>query len=208
MRLGRLHVIVGEYGSSDPVELAIAAIAGGAHVIQVRLKEASDREAFAVVSEVVSVCREKSRCCVVDDRVDVALAAEADGVHLGKEDLPIAAVRRVVRKDFIIGATARDPYSARQLESKGATYLGVGPCFETESKEGLPPPLGLEGLAAVCKAVSIPVVAIGGIGAENISAVLGAGAYGVAVISAVAGSADPRGATQRLLKEMMQAVGP
>jgi thiamine-phosphate pyrophosphorylase len=208
VRLGRLHVIVGEYSSRDPRELASQALAGGAHVIQVRLKESSDREAFDVVSDIVSLCREKSRCCLVDDRVDVALAAEADGVHLGEKDLPVAAVRRVAGREFIIGATARDPYTARRLEGKGATYLGVGPCFDTKTKEGLPPPLGLEGLSEVCRAVKIPVIAIGGIGADSVAGVLEAGAYGIAVISAVADAPDPRMATQQLLKEVMQTVGP
>lgn len=208
MQLGRLHVIVGEHASHDPVELAGAALAGGAHVIQVRLKDATDGEAFEVVCEIVAICREKSRRCLVDDRFDVALAAEADGVHLGDQDLPVAAVRRVAGKDFIIGATARDSLSARRLEGKGATYLGVGPCFQTGSKEGLPPPLGREGLRVVCESVGIPVVAIGGIDVDKISDVFRSGAYGIAVMSAVSESPDPRGATQRLLEEIRQAVGP
>ncbi|MER3396496.1 MAG: thiamine phosphate synthase [Acidimicrobiia bacterium] len=208
LKLGRLHVIVGDHTALDPVELASAALAGGAHVIQVRLKNASDREAFAVVSTIVELCRAKSRRCVVDDRVDVALAAEADGVHLGADDLPVPAVRRVAGRDFIIGATARDAHTARRLESQGATYLGVGPCFETKSKAGLPPPIGLAGLAEVCKSVRIPVVAIGGISVENIASVLESGAHGVAVISAVSDASDPKDATQRLLKAIIGWVGP
>ncbi len=201
-------MIVGEDASLDPVELASAATAGGANVIQVRLKKATDRQAFEIVSRVVDICKEKSRSCIVDDRVDVALAAGAHGVHLGEEDLPVAAVRRVCGREFIIGATAREPYAARRLQAKGATYLGVGPCFETSSKGGLPSPIGLDGLAAVCEAVSIPVIAIGGIDASKVSEVLKAGAYGIAVISAVSNSPDPRAATQQLLKEIMQTVGP
>lgn len=206
MRLGRLHVIVGGYGGHDPVALAHAAIDGGAQVIQVRMKGVSDRRLFEVVSVVANLCRAKSRCCIVNDRFDIALAAGADGVHLGAEDLPVAAVRRVVGREFIIGATARDPYVGRQLESKGATYLGVGPCFATSTKEGLPDPLGLEGLSAVAKGVKCPVIAIGGIDASNAAEVLTAGAYGVAVVSAVAGASDPKAATQSLAKAIQAAL--
>ncbi len=208
MRLGRLHVIVGDQGRHDPVELATAAAQGGAHVVQVRLKGSTDREAFSIVSKIVDVCRAKSRTCIVNDRFGVALASEADGVHLGEDDLPVAAVRRVAGRDFIIGATARDPSTARKLESMGATYLGVGPCFETRSKEGLPPPIGLTGIQAVCKAVRIPVIAIGGIGAERVEEVLDSGAYGIAVFAAVAEAPDPRAATKLLLEKIMHTVGP
>ncbi len=208
MRLGRLHVIVGDHGRYDPLELATAAVQGGAHVVQVRLKKASDREAFHLVCRVVEMCRSKSRACIVNDRLDVALASEADGVHLGEDDLPVAAVRRVAGREFIIGATARDPYTARRLEAMGATYLGVGPCFETRSKEGLPEPLGTAGLKEVCAAVRIPVIAIGGIGADKVETVLESGAYGIAVISAVADSPEPRAATKQLVEKIMHTVGP
>jgi len=206
VRLGRLHVIVGEYGGRDPVELAELAIEGGAQVIQVRMKGVSDRRLYEAVAFIADLCKKKSRCCIVNDRFDVALACGADGVHLGQDDLPVAAVRRVVGRHFIIGATARDPHTARQLEAKGATYLGVGPCFETTTKDGLPTPLGVEGLASVAKAVKSPVIEIGGINADNAAEVIRAGAYGVAVVSAVAMAPDPRSATQQILKSIQTVL--
>lgn len=198
-RLGRLHVLV------DSLTLAAAALDGGATTLQVRLKSGPDAIRFRLVSAIAERCRSAGATCLVNDRVDLAVAAGADGVHLGADDLPIGAARRVAPASAIVGGTARDPAAARRLVAEGADYLGVGPTYATVSKDGLPVPIGLDGLRAVVEAVDVPVVAIAGITAERVAEVLATGAWGVAVIGAVADTADPAAAT----RELMRAVtGP
>ncbi|MGH9246062.1 MAG: thiamine phosphate synthase [Acidimicrobiales bacterium] len=200
MTLGRLHVIV------DTVDLARAAIDGGAPVVQVRLKAGSDRQRFGVASVIAELCRHAGTLCIVNDRADIAVAVGAGGTHVGSDDLPVPAVRNLVGAAYVVGATARDPATARRLEADGATYLGVGPTFGTSSKPGLPSSLGLDGLRAVVDAVSIPVIAIAGVTANRISGVLAAGAHGVAVVGAVAHASDPRQATADLLAALREPV--
>lgn len=200
--LGRLHVLV------DSVELAEAALEGGAPTLQVRLKAGPDRERFATVAAIVSRCRDAGAMCLVNDRADLAVAAGADGVHVGAEDLPVAAVRRVVGPSAHVGATAREPVTALRLVEAGASYLGVGPVYATRTKDGLPPALGPAGVQAVVSVVPVPVIAIAGITAERVPEVLAAGAWGVAVIGAVAGSDDPRLATSELVRAVATAPAP
>lgn len=122
----RLHVIV------DSVPAADAALAGGARLIQVRRKSGTDRDRYALAAEVARRCTAGGARCVVDDRFDVALAARADGVHLGAGDLPVAPVRRVCGPNFVIGGTARDPATALALQAAGADYIGAGPVHANE----------------------------------------------------------------------------
>ncbi len=199
-RLGRLHVLVDSEG------LAAAALDGGAPTIQVRLKAGTDAERCSVAAAVVTRCRAAGALCLVNDRADIAVAVGADGVHLGADDLPVDAARRVVGPVAIVGGTARDPLTARRLVAQGASYLGVGPTYATASKDGLPDPLGLAGLAEVVRAVDVPVVAIAGITADRVPEVLAAGAFAVAVIGAVAGAADPRAATRELAVALAASV--
>lgn len=191
--VGRLHVIV------DSEDLAVAALAGGAPTIQVRLKAGTDRERLALVARIARRCADAGAQCIMNDRVDLALAAGAAGVHVGADDLPAGAVRRLAGPELIIGGTARDPDTARRLVDEGASYLGVGPVFATSSKDGLPDPIGLDRLAAVVAAVDVPVIAIAGITVERVAAVLDTGAWGVAVIGAVAAARDPAAATGALV---------
>jgi thiamine-phosphate pyrophosphorylase len=136
--------------------------------------------------------------CLVNDRVGVALAAGADGVHVGADDLPVAVARRVLGPDAVLGATCRTPASARAAVADGATYLGAGPAFPTSTKDGLPPPIGPMGVAAVAAAVpGTPVIAIGGVTPDRVGVLAG---YGVAAVSAIA--ADPAGATIAFLKAL------
>jgi thiamine-phosphate pyrophosphorylase len=144
--------------------------------------------------------------CIVDDRADFAVAAGADGVHVGVDDLSVVAARRVVGPSGLVGATARDPEMARSLVAAGADYLGVGPVYISTSKAGLPSPLGLAGLRAVAEAVPVPVVGISGITAARVPDVLAAGAWGVAVIGAVATADDPRAATRDLVTVVARSV--
>ncbi len=165
----------------------------GAPVVQVRAKGGTDRELLDVRAGRSSLlCRAgRARLSIVNDRVDVALAAGADGTHLGADDLPVAAVRRIAGPDHLIGGTARDPVRAAELVAAGADYLGVGPAFATSTKDGLPDPLGPAGVGAVAAAVDVPVIAIGGVTVDRVPALLAAGAHGVAVVAAVSDAADP-----------------
>ena len=161
-----------------------AALAGGAPLVQLRTKEGSDRTRLELAAEVVDRCHRAGAWCLVNDRADIAVASGADGVHLGADDLPVAAVRALVGPDLVVGATCREPVVARQAQAAGADYLGVGPAYVTTTKLGLPHPLGPGGVGRVAAAVDIPVVAIGGVTCERIPDLLDAGAHGVAVAGA------------------------
>jgi thiamine-phosphate pyrophosphorylase len=190
----------------DSLWLAEAALEGGAPTVQVRLKTGSDRDRLALAATVAQRCRAAGATCLVNDRADLARAAGADGVHVGEDDLPVAAVRSIVGPEAIVGGTARSAADGLRLVDEGASYLGVGPTYPTRSKEGLPAPLGPEGVAAVAGAVPVPVIAIAGITADRVADVLAAGAWGVAVISAVADAPDPHTATHDLVMAVTRAL--
>jgi thiamine-phosphate pyrophosphorylase len=200
--LGRLHVVTDARDGRDALTVVDAALSAGAPVIQVRAKRRTDRELFDFTVRVVRACRAAGATCLVNDRADVAVAAGAAGVHVGAEDLPVTAVRTVVGPDRIVGGTARHPVSAAALVGAGADYLGVGPAFGTSTKDGLPDPLGPAGIGAVAGAIDRPVIAIGGVTAARVPDLLAAGAYGVAVVSAVSDAADPAAATRELLRAL------
>jgi thiamine-phosphate pyrophosphorylase len=198
--LGRLHLLTDCRPGRDPVPVVRAALSAGVPVVQVRVPDRwSDRAAYELAAVVAGLCRAAGATCLVDDRLDVALAVGADGAHVGADDLPVVAARRILGPAAIVGGTARDPATARSAARDGASYLGVGPAYPTSTKAGLPEPLGPSGIRAVAGAVDIPVIAIGAVTAERIPELLAAGAYGVAVVSAVSDAADPAVATKQLL---------
>jgi thiamine-phosphate pyrophosphorylase len=199
-RLGRLHVLV------DSLIVAEAALEAGAPTLQIRLKSGTDGDRFRLAHAIAERCRAAGATCLVNDRADLAVAVEADGVHVGADDLPVPAVRRVVGPDGLVGGTARDPETGRRLVGEGASYLGVGPAYATASKVGLPDPIGVEGVRAVVDAVDVPVIAIAGITVARVDEVMAAGAYGVAVIGAVIDSPDPHTATHDLMLAVTKAV--
>lgn len=206
MALPCLHVI------TDEVEIAAAATRAVVRLgvpdrlaIQVRVKGATDRAAFELTAAILAVTRPAGVLCLVNDRLDVAVAAGADGAHVGAEDLPVGAARRVLGASAVLGATCREPAAARAAVADGASYLGVGPAYPTVTKAGLPAPLGPGRVGEVARAVpGTPVVAIGGVTAGNAVALLEAGVAGVAVVGAVSGAADPGAA----VAELLAAVGP
>lgn len=202
MAVGRLHVLTDTRPGRRPLEVAAAALAAGAPVVQVRAKGGTDRELYDLAVRVAALCARYGAQCVVDDRADVARAVGAAGVHVGEHDLPVEAVRAVLGPDREVGGTAREPVRAKELVAAGASYLGAGPAYPTSTKSGLPDALGPAGVAAVAGAVDVPVVAIGGITAERVPELLAAGAHGVAVVSAVSDAADPRAATEALLRAL------
>ncbi len=185
----------------DLTEQARLALAGGATALQLRLKNASSRECYDMARRIGTLCREARALFIVNDRLDIALAAGADGVHLGQSDLPCAEARRLAPGGFILGVSAHTPDQARKALADGAHYLGVGAVFPTGSKVDAAT-CGLEGLRAVRSAVDLPLVAIGGITLDRVPAVLEAGARGVAVISAVVGRKDPEEATRHFQKAL------
>jgi thiamine-phosphate pyrophosphorylase len=191
LSLPRLHIV------TDSLDVVRGVVGHGPVAVQIRVKT-NDREAYALTTAALELCRPAGALCLVDDRIGVALAAGADGVHVGADDLPVAAARRVLGPAAVLGATCRNPASARAAVADGASYLGVGPAFATSSKAGLPDPIGPEGVAAVARAVpGTPVIAIAGITPDRVALL---DCYGVAAISAVA--TDPAGATAAFLKEL------
>jgi thiamine-phosphate pyrophosphorylase len=180
------------------LEIAEAALLGGADVIQLRDKTLAADALRAVALEVADAVRRAGALFVVNDSVDVAIAADADGVHLGPDDEPVARAR--ARWSRLLGASARTPDRARELVAAGADYLGVGPVRDTATKKEAPSAIGLEGLSRVVRAVggTVPVIAIGGIRASDVPAVLAAGASGVAVVSSVVAAPDVRAAARAL----------
>ncbi|WSA87743.1 thiamine phosphate synthase [Micromonospora sp. NBC_01796] len=200
--LGRLHLITDTRTGRDPLATVRAAIAvaGPQLVVQVRVEDdTTDRDAYDLARRIVDLCTPVGATCLVNDRLHIALAANAAGGHVGALDLPVEAARRVLGPTAVLGATARAPDPARDAVAAGATYLGVGPCYATTTKDGLPEPIGPAGIARVAEAVGVPVIAIGGVTAARVPELLAAGAYGVAVVGAVSAAADPARATTELL---------
>jgi thiamine-phosphate pyrophosphorylase len=177
-----------------------AALAAGATAIQLRDKQATSRELLEMALALRPLVERHAALFLVNDRFDIALAAGAHGVHLGDDDTPVAEVRRVVPRDFLIGRSADTEETARAAEAQGADYLGVGSLFGTRTKkEVIGEVIGTEQLARLARAVSIPVVGIGGVSAANAAEVAAAGAAGSAVVSAVMAAPDPGAATRSLL---------
>ncbi|MBW3572538.1 MAG: thiamine phosphate synthase [Gemmatimonadetes bacterium] len=183
----------------EVAHVARAALRGGAPALQLRMKDASARETTELARILVAETRAAGALLFVNDRVDVALAVGADGAHVGQDDLPVAAARRIAPPGFLLGVSAETPELARAAEAEGADYVGVGPVYVTGSKADAGDAVGTERVARVAAAVRIPVVGIGGITIGNAAAVLHAGAAGVAVIGAVMRADDPHAATRSLL---------
>lgn len=196
--LARLHVITVTGRPPDVLADVDRALAGGAPLVQLRVKGYTDRARWLLAREVSKRCHRAGARCVVNDRADVAAAVGADGVHLGSDDLPVAAARALLGDRALVGATCRDPEAARQAEAEGATYVGVGPVYPTNTKTGLPAPLGPAGVSRVAQAVGVPVIAIGGVTASRVVALLEAGAHGVAVHGAIASALHPQVAIEEL----------
>jgi len=173
------------------------ALAGGVTMVQVREKDASTREFYEVALKIQKLTRKYHVPLVVNDRIDIALAIGAEGLHLGQTDMPLGVARRLVGKEMFIGISASTVEEAAEAARGGADYLGVGAVFYTGSKE-IAGTIGLEGLRAVCGAVEIPTVAIGGVSAQNTREILAAGADGIAVISAILSQPDIKRAAAAL----------
>ncbi len=182
------------------VELAEIAVKGGADIIQLRDKITPAAELIDIAVKIKKICDKNNVIFIINDRTDAALISEADGVHLGKEDIPVNEARKLLGKNKIIGATAHSLSEALKAEKDGADYIGFGHIYPTYSKIKSSKPKGTSELRKVCNAVNIPVFAIGGINAGNAKEVLKAGAYGIAVIGSVVKSRSPGKAVKELRK--------
>jgi len=203
----RLHVLTDRTlaRGRSTAEVVTAALAGGATVVQLRDKERTGAALVGVGRHLRALTRAQGGLLIVNDRVDVALAIDADGAHVGQDDLPARAARRVLGPDRLLGVSARTVEEAVRAAGEGADYIGFGPVFPTATKGDAGPPRGLEDLRRACRAVAVPVVAIGGITSDNVGGVLAAGAAGVAVIAAVVTAADMTAATRTLRQAIVDA---
>ncbi|MFA5346750.1 MAG: thiamine phosphate synthase [Methanoregula sp.] len=195
-----LYVITDEEvsGNLSHAEIAQRAIAGGADVIQLRDKACGCKELLWIGRVIREITRKTGTLFIVNDRLDVALACCADGVHLGQDDMDVCVARQIAPPGFILGVSVGTLEEAVRAERDGADYVAVSPLFPTTSKNDAGPGFGLKVLREIRQNVSIPVIAIGGINGDNVNDVIAAGADGIAVISAVVGSPDIMKAAKEL----------
>lgn len=202
----RLYLVAGSqdapYGLLESVE---AALRGGVTAVQLREKSGTDREILLLAERVRELCREHDAAFYLNDRLDLALAANADGLHIGVDDIPIPTARRIAGDSFVIGFSPDSDVGAKSAQLEGASYLGVGPIFGTKSKHDAGPAIGLSVFRRRISISGLPVIGIGGIDAENAGSVIEAGAAGIAVMSAVLRASDPETAA-RTLREAVDAA--
>ena len=187
------------------MEVVTKALEGGASVIQLREKGVSDKEFYLEGLKIKSLVSSYGRLFLVNDRVDIALALDADGVHLGQEDLPLPVARGILGQGKIMGMSVRSVEEAKRAAQEGADYLAVSGVFPTETKRDMREALGLEGVSRIREAVDLPLVGIGGIKSHNAGEVIRAGADGIAVVTAVTMAPDIVGACRELLDVIEQA---
>ena len=182
------------------LEIAGAAIRGGVSCIQLREKMCSTREFIDESLAIRSLLARHGIPLIINDRVDVALAVKADGIHLGQKDMPCSMARQLIPENMIVGISVESLDDAIAAQKDGADYLGVSPIYPTPTKTDTAQPLGLEGLRSIRSEVDLPLVGIGGLNADNVAAVIHNGADGVAVVSAIVAADDPEAATRDLIE--------
>ena len=179
-------------------EVVLQAVQGGVGCVQLREKDMDTRDFYARAMALLQVLAPLNVPLVINDRIDLALACGAQGVHLGQSDMPPDVARRLLPPEVFIGWSVETLDHVWRSASLPVDYLGVSPVFETPTKTDTPPPWGLDGLGRVRAATSLPLVAIGGVHTGNAAAVLGAGADGLAIVSAICSAPDPRSAAKHL----------
>jgi thiamine-phosphate pyrophosphorylase len=201
-KIGRLHVLTDTdlQNCFSHIELAELAIAGGADTIQFRQKTGETIQMIRIAEQIQALCKRAGVSFIINDRVDVAIASHADGVHLGQGDFPIPLARKLLGEGAIIGGSAGNAEEAQKCFLEGADYIGFGPVYSTSSKEDAGPASGLYLLRQVVEKIPLPIIAIGGINKDNTVLVRESGAYGIAVISAVCCEKNPEEATRCLLR--------
>jgi thiamine-phosphate pyrophosphorylase len=190
MRLpSHFYAMIDPAGGHEPVSLAHTMLDAGARIMQLRLKDAPGRDFLAAARAIAEMCRIRGAILIVNDRVDIAILANAHGVHLGQQDLPLEAARRITGPNQIIGISTHTVEQARAAENGGADYIGFGPMYSGGLKN-IAAGMGLDNLRAIRAAVNIPIVAIGGITETRVAETLAAGADAVAIITDVVNAPD------------------
>jgi thiamine-phosphate pyrophosphorylase len=200
--IGRLHVLTDTQLQKrfSHIDLTEMAIRGGADAIQFRQKHGSTREMIETACHMKELCSRAGIKLIINDRVDIAIASNADGVHLGQDDFPVPLARRLLGDDRIIGGSAGNIEEAMKCVNEGVDYIGFGPVYPTLSKDDAGPAKGIDLMKQLINRVSCPVIAIGGVNSGNVQEIIGAGAYGIAVISAVCCMEDPVTAARELIE--------
>lgn len=184
------------------IDCVCEALEGGVTLVQYRAKTASSAEMYAEALQLKALCDSFNVPLIINDRLDIAMAVGAAGVHLGQDDLPCAAARKILGEDYIIGVSAHNPAEAKAALQSGADYLGCGAVFGTATKADVKK-LGTDGLATICREKGLPVVGIGGVTADNYREVRAAGADGAAIVSGILAQPDIR-ATVRAIARVSQ----
>jgi thiamine-phosphate pyrophosphorylase len=187
------------------LDIITAAVAGGVTMVQLREKEATTREFYQEGLKIREFLGEHNIPLIINDRLDIALALDAEGVHVGQDDMPVAMARRILGADKIIGASVFNAAEASEAEAAGADYLGLSPIFVTSTKPDLTSQIGIDGIAPVRQAVRIPLVGIGSMSARNAFDAVRAGLDGVAVVSAICSHRDPEAAARAIKAEVLRA---
>ncbi len=189
------------YSYLDGIRLALE---GGCKWVQLRMKDAMDDEVRPIAIEAQRLCREKGATFIIDDRVALVKELHADGVHLGKDDMPIAEARQILGDDYIIGGTANTLDDVKRHYASGANYIGCGPFRFTTTKKRLSPILGLDGYKSIVEGmkregIDLPIVAIGGITADDVPSILATGVTGIALSGAILNADNPVDETRRFV---------
>lgn len=208
MKIKGLYAIIDNslLPSVSNIEAARRVLAGGARILQLRGKGLSSKELLKEAREIRGVARQAGAIFIVNDRADIALISDADGVHLGQDDLPLPEARRILGKEKLIGVSTHSLEQAIEAEREGADYIGFGPVFGTTTKSDAEEAKGIHALREVKQTASIPIIAIGGINLQNLKYVIEAGADGIAVISAIVMAGDMEEATRKLIKTWQSQV--
>ncbi|MDM5305314.1 thiamine phosphate synthase [Peribacillus frigoritolerans] len=195
-----LYLVTEESIAIEELTRIIAeSVSGGVSIVQLREKNNSSLSFYKKASALKQLLNGLSIPLVINDRVDIALAVDADGIHIGQDDLPLPVVKKMVPEDMIVGVSVSTLEEALEAERNGADYIGVGSVFPTKTKQDATL-MALEDLGEICRGVSIPAVAIGGITADNMSALSNSGLSGTAVVSAIMNADNPKTASESLLK--------
>jgi thiamine-phosphate pyrophosphorylase len=199
----KLYLITDRKQAKMPLAAAVRlALEGGVRAVQLREKDLPIREMLLLAQELRTITKEFGARLFINDRVDVARAVNADGVHLGHQSMPVQAVREVIGNDMLIGASTHSIEEAKAAESGGADFITVGPIFDTPSKSSFGPPVGLSILKELKCELGIPFYALGGIKSGNIVKVIGAGAFGAAMISAILAAEDIKKISSNLIEKI------
>jgi thiamine-phosphate pyrophosphorylase len=183
-------------------EIIRSAVAGGVTIVQLREKDCTTREFLKIAQEVKDFCKPLGVPLIINDRVDIALAVNADGLHIGQSDMPYEIARKLMGPNAIIGLSVESVQDALDAEKMDVDYLGLSPIYSTPTKTDIHHELGLEGIRTIRKISRHPLIAIGGINIENAADIIAAGSDGIAVVSAICSAVDPKLASQELMEQI------